>query len=135
MPASWPIENLPGIDAEHCAKLMGCGITTTAHLLRYRVSHQQRSLAARLRVHPQYLAKWIALADLAQLPAVGCQYCGLLLHAGITSPQQLAATPLGRLHRQLVKLHVATLQNRQNCPSLSEVQRWIQQAQSFTQRY
>lgn len=132
MSASWPITNLPGLDPENGDKLRGCGITTTAQLLRHRAPSLQRSLAARLRVHPQHVAKWMALADLARIPAVGCQYCGLLLHAGIASPQQLATTPLGRLHRQLVKLHIANLHSRQRSPSVGEVKGWIQQAQGMT---
>ncbi|MGF1515116.1 MAG: DUF4332 domain-containing protein [Elainellaceae cyanobacterium] len=132
MPSSWSISDLPGLDADSRDALLRDGIDTTGKLLQHKSRDRQNTLAARLRVHPQHLRKWMALADLAQIPTVGCQYCGLLLHAGVASPQQLATTPVGQLHRQLVKLHVATLRDRQNCPSAGEVRLWIQQAQQLT---
>ncbi|NEO63853.1 MAG: DUF4332 domain-containing protein, partial [Moorea sp. SIO4G2] len=46
----------------------------------------------------QYVNKWVALADLARIPSIGCQYCGLVLHAGICSLTQLAQTPPGLFH-------------------------------------
>ncbi len=132
MPSTWPIDAIPGLDANSRTALLSCGIDSTGKLLQHRSPERQRSLAARLRVHPQHLTKWMALADLARIPAVGCQHCGELLHAGIASPQQLALTPIGQLHRQLMKLHVATLRDRQGCPSLGEVRLWIEQAQRLT---
>ena len=75
--------------------------------------------------------KWVALADLARIPSVGCQYCGVLLHVGIISVGQLAQTPLPRLHQQILQLQVATTQRRDLCPSRSEMQVWINQARSL----
>ncbi|MGB3616232.1 MAG: DUF4332 domain-containing protein [Elainellaceae cyanobacterium] len=141
MPSSWPIADLPGIDADICNALLAAGITTTEQLLQHQAPDRQRSLAARLRMNPQHLGKWIAMADLARIPAVGCHYCGLLLHSGIASPKQLGTTPIDRLHRQLVKLHVATVRvgqsssrggDRQDCPSLGDVKLWIQQARRLS---
>ncbi|MBD2464285.1 DUF4332 domain-containing protein [Oscillatoria sp. FACHB-1407] len=130
--SDWEIGQLPGLsdsDRDHLVKL---GITTTLGLLRQtRSIAQQQALAARLQIHPQHVYKWVALADLARVPMVGCQYCGLLLHAGIVSPAQLAQTPLPRLHQQLLKLQVATLQRQDLCPTLDVVAQWIQQARSL----
>ncbi|NEQ28857.1 MAG: DUF4332 domain-containing protein, partial [Microcoleus sp. SIO2G3] len=110
-------------------KLRQCGIETTQDLLRQgRSIARRQALATRLQTHVQHVNKWVALADLARVPAVGCQHCGLLLHAGIGSPHQLAQTPLPRLHQQILKLQVATLQRRDLCPTLGEVDRWIEQA-------
>jgi len=85
-------------------------------------------LATKLQVHIQYVNKWVALADLARIPSVGTQYCGLLLHAGIASVIQLANTPPHRLHQQILRLQVATLQRRDLCPAVEQVQKWIGQA-------
>ncbi|MEB3358485.1 MAG: DUF4332 domain-containing protein [Synechococcales bacterium] len=127
---NWPIRQLPGLSEENQHLLIACGIETTLQLLaQTRTDGQRRAIAQQLRIHPQHLIKWIALADLARIPDVGCQHCGLLLHAGILSPAQLAQTPLPRLHRQLLKLQVALFQRRDLCPSLDQVARWIQQAQ------
>ncbi|WP_144871794.1 DUF4332 domain-containing protein [Hyella patelloides] len=33
---------------------------------------------------------WVTLANLVKITSVGCQYCGFLLHSGITSTTQLS---------------------------------------------
>ena len=128
----WAIEQLPGIKEEDAAKLRLGGITTTGKLLETAKSTSSKEeLANQLQVHPQYLNKWVALADLARVPGIGCQYCGLLLHAGIGSVKQLAQTPTHRLHQQILRLQVATMQRRDLCPDMAQVTVWIQQAQNL----
>lgn len=132
--ASWPIEQLPGLDAPDLAALKRHRISSTRDLLAAARSTQKQQLAIQLQVHPQRLAKWIALADLSQVPRVGTQYCGLLLHAGVSSCTQLAQMPAPRLHKNLLRLQVALLQKRELCPTVGEVTQWIQQARQLTQR-
>lgn len=128
-PCDWPIEQLPGLSHQDQSQLREYGITTTLALLRKASNPVQRqSLANQLQIPLQYVNKWVALADLARIPSVGCQYCGLLLHAGVSCASQLAQMPFHRLHQQILKLHVATMQRRDLCPSIEEVQKWIQQA-------
>ncbi|MBD6614446.1 DUF4332 domain-containing protein [Komarekiella sp. 'clone 1'] len=125
----WPIEQLPGLSQEEQSQLQNCGIKTTAALVKQGKTLQMRlALANKLHVHPQYVNKWIALADLARIPSIGIQYCGLLLHAGIGSVGQLVQTPTHRLHRQILRLQVATMQRRDLCPAIELVQQWSQQA-------
>jgi hypothetical protein len=125
----WPIEQLPGLSQEEQSQLQICGIKTTLGLLNQGKTLEARlALASKLQVHLQYVNKWLALADLARIPSVGTQYCGLLLHAGIGSVAQLAQTPTHRLHKQIMRLQVATLQRRDLCPSVDLVQQWSQQA-------
>ena len=127
---NWSIEKLPGLSKQHQTLLIEGGITNTRKLLEITHSPQQKLiLASQLQIHPQYVKKWVALADLARVPTVGCKYCGLLLHAGITSVSQLSQIPVHRLHQQILKLQVATIQRRDLCPSVNLVQEWIQQAQ------
>ncbi len=126
---NWPIEQLPGLSADHQKRLKACGITTTLQLLqKTQTPVQKEAIAIQLHIHPQYLTKWIALATLAAIPAVGCMHCGAVLHAGIASPAQLAQTSLPRLHRQLVKLYVSMMQSKEHCPSLDDVAQWQYQA-------
>ncbi|MEO0969399.1 MAG: DUF4332 domain-containing protein, partial [Cyanobacteria bacterium J06639_18] len=82
-------------------------------------------------IHVLEVNKWVALADLARIPSVGLQYCGLLLHAGVVSAAHLATIPPYRLHKQILRLQVATMQRRDLCPAVEEVQQWIQQAKTF----
>ncbi|MDF5707007.1 MAG: DUF4332 domain-containing protein [Nostoc sp. S4] len=125
----WPIEQLPGLSQDEESRLQNCGITTTVALLQQGKTPQARlALANKLQIHLQYVNKWMALADLARIPSVGTQYCGLLLHAGIGSVAQLTQTPAHRLHKQILRLQVATIQRRDLCPAIELVQQWSQEA-------
>jgi Domain of unknown function (DUF4332) len=129
---NWSVELLPGLSPEEQSQLQDCGITTTALLLQQGKTLQARvALANKLQVNLQYVNKWMALADLARIPGVGTEYCGLLLHAGIGSVGQLAETPTHRLHRQILRLQVATMQRRDLCPPIEQVQLWSKQAQTI----
>lgn len=131
----WAIAQLPGLSPQDQTLLLQCGIQTTQQLLRQtQTLTQKQTLASQLQTHLQRINKWVALADLARVPAVGCQYCGLLLHAGISSPSQLAQIPLSRLHRQILKLQVAMMQRQDLCPSLDQVAQWIEQAKWISQQ-
>jgi predicted flap endonuclease-1-like 5' DNA nuclease len=123
------IEQLPGLSEPDCAKLQQQGITTIGQLLKRANSRQsQQVLANQLQIKAKYVHKWVALADLARVPSIGCEYCGLLLHAGIISVKQLAQTPTHKLHQQLLRLQVATMQRRDLSPTVDQVAAWIQQA-------
>ena len=127
---NWSIEKLPGLSKEHQKLLTESGITTTRKLLEITYTSQQKLiLASQLKIHPQYVKKWVALADLARVPSIGDRYCGLLLHSGIASVFQLSQIPVHRLHQQILKLQVSTMQRRDLCPGVDLVQKWIQQAQ------
>jgi predicted flap endonuclease-1-like 5' DNA nuclease len=129
MICDWSIGDLPGLNDVEQTLLKDLGITTTGQLLAIApdaVTKQQ--LAVKLCFKIQYVNKLVALADLARLAGVGCQYNGLLLHTGIISVKQLAQMPAHKIHQQLLKLHVATLQRRDLCPDLAQVQGWIKQA-------
>jgi hypothetical protein len=126
----WPIQNLPGLTPEDLQKLQALEIHSTGDLLPYgRSPSQLRQLAHELHIPERFVRKWLALATLAQLPSVNCQYCGLLLHAGITDLSQLAKTNTHRLHRHILRLQVATLTRRDLCPHPGIVGQWIQEAQ------
>jgi nucleotidyltransferase/DNA polymerase involved in DNA repair len=132
MICDWSIGDLPGLNSVEQTLLQELGITTTGQLLAIApdaITKQQ--LAVKLCFKIQYVNKLVALADLARLAGVGCQYNGLLLHTGIISVKQLAQMPAHKIHQQLLKLHVATLQRRDLCPDLAQVQNWIKQARAL----
>ncbi|MEG4520031.1 MULTISPECIES: DUF4332 domain-containing protein [unclassified Microcoleus] len=125
----WPIAHLPGLSKENQSQLAECSITTTGQLIRLTKTQAAKVLLAnQLQINIQYVNKWVAMANLARIPSVGCQYCGLLLHAGVASPAQLAQMPVERLHQQVLRLHVATMQRNDLTPSVDRVQKWVQQA-------
>ena len=132
MICDWSIGDLPGLNNVEQGLLQELGITTTGQLLAIAPdAATKQQLAVKLCFKIQYVNKLVALADLARLAGVGCQYNGLLLHTGIISVKQLAQTPAHKIHQQLLKLHVATLQRRDLCPDLAQVQNWIRQARAL----
>lgn len=132
MICDWSIGDLPGLNNVEQVLLQELGITTTGQLLAIAPdAATKQQLAAQLCFKVQYVNKLVALADLARLAGIGCQYNGLLLHTGIISVKQLAQMPAHKIHQQLLKLHVATLQRRDLCPDLAQVQSWIKQAKEL----
>jgi predicted flap endonuclease-1-like 5' DNA nuclease len=134
MICDWSIGDLPGLNKPEQALLAELGIITTGQLLTVAPdAATKQKLAIDLGTKIQFVNKLVALADLARLPGVGCQYNGLLLHTGIISVKQLAQMPAHKIHQQLLKLHVATLQRRDLCPNLVQVQGWIKQAMELVE--
>jgi predicted flap endonuclease-1-like 5' DNA nuclease len=125
----WAIHELPGLDTDTQTQLFDHGIASTLQLWQRTATATQRAaLAMELQIHPQHVNKWAALANLSRLPSVGCRYCGLLLHAGIASPSQLAQTPFQKVHQLILRLQVAELRRRDLCPTLEEVSQWVHEA-------
>ena len=118
------------MSAAQAQQLSNSGIATTFDLLRQGNSLQQRqTLSTRLSTHIKHINKWTALANLARIPGVGCDYCGLLLNAGVSTPQQLATMTVQRLHPQLQKLQIQLLNRADMAPNMAQVAGWIQSAQ------
>jgi len=127
---SRPLQALPGLSQEHLKQLHQVGLETTADLLQVaRSPAKLEAIAVQLKLPLRYLQKWAALADLAQLPSVGSDYCGLLLHSGVASVRQLAIQSPGRLHPQIRKLHIMVMRRSDLCPTPDQVVQWVQEAQ------
>ncbi|NEP15342.1 MAG: DUF4332 domain-containing protein [Leptolyngbya sp. SIO4C1] len=132
-PQNWHIQQIPGISQQQQTQLANLGIATTFDLLRHiRTPAQKRTLSKRLAVSLRDVNKWLAMADLARVPAVGCQYCGLLLHAGIGSAAQLATMPIQHVHAQVQRLQVQQLRRADLCPDRSQIATWIQGAKQIS---
>ncbi len=131
----WKIEKLPGLSKADQEQLKLLGINDSQDLLKVtQTKANQQNLANQLKCQLRLINKWVALADLARVPSVGCDHCGVILHSGIISVKQLAQTPVSSLHRQILKLQVATLQNKDLCPSPDVVQTWINEAKGINQK-
>jgi hypothetical protein len=130
---NFAIDLLPGLSATDAQNLKAKGIATTRALLQKagQTKAQRQSLAIALGVRLPLLTKWIAFADIARVPAVGCQHCGAIVHSGVVSLAQLAQTPVGKLHQQILRLQVQNLNRADLCPDLGQMSIWIKQAQQL----
>ena len=132
-PSYWPIARLPGLKSLDIEQLQRAGVETTEDLLHVAArADLKQKLAAQLHIKLERINRWVAMADLARVPAVGCEHCGLLLHAGVIATRQLAGAVTPQLHRQVQRLHVATLRNTRACPTVSDVGLWIAQAKRMS---
>ncbi|MGF1569898.1 MAG: DUF4332 domain-containing protein [Nodosilinea sp.] len=132
--SSQPVTDLPGLSPAHGAALAQLKLTTIDQLYRYGQSAERcQGLATRLQVPRRYVTKWVVLAGLARVPGVGCDFNGLLLHAGLISVEQLATSSPQTLYTQVKRLHVATLQRADLCPTPDQVNLWIQNARAVLQ--
>ena len=131
-PSYWPISQLPGLQGTDASRLQQVGIGTTEDLLSVGSAGDLRQkLATQLKHKVERVNRWMALADLARVPSVGCTYCGLLLHSGMLSVQQLATAKAPELYHQVRRLYVSTLSRTGGCPSLSDVSQWIAEAKQI----
>ncbi len=129
----WSINKLPGISQKDQSLLITNGIHTTKDLLtNVRTIEDKYALANKLQINLKYINKWSALADLARVPAVGWQYCGVLLHSGIGSVRQLKQVSLGKLYSHLKRFYVASVRSKDLSPSVEQVKKWIEQAKLLT---
>ena len=127
----WSINRLPGMTRSQVELLAKNNITNTKQLLELTQNRESKQkLASKLQLNQKYINKWVAMADLARLPSIGTQYCGLLLHAGIISTARLSQTPFYLLHRQIVRLQVATLRRKDLSPSIEQTKRWVEEAKT-----
>jgi predicted RecB family nuclease len=128
----WPLTKLPGLRTEDYQTLQALGVETTVDLLQHtQTTACLRQFAVRLQQPERWVRKWTALATLSQLPSVGYQYCGLLLHVGVTSIDQLATLSAQTLHRRILRLQATLIQRRDHCPHPGIVRQWIQDAQQY----
>jgi len=129
---SWPIANLPGLDEGTRSRLEALEIYTTQDLLQKAQNTAKKSaIAQQLRLKPQQINKWLMMANLAQIESVGCEYCGLLLHAGVGSISQLSQMHPQKLHRQILRLQVSLFKRKDCCPPVETVQKWIIEARQL----
>jgi hypothetical protein len=129
----WSIEQLPGLSPQEQKLLQNIGIENTQQLEeKTRTKGDRQTLAIQLQLPNKYVSKWSALADLARVPSVNYQYCGLLLHAGVASVASLAQISPQQLHRQVMRLQVATYRRSNLCPSPDQIKLWIEQARKVS---
>ena len=124
-----PLAELPGIGDEPRQRLVQAGLRTTADLLH--AQRQRPSLAADLGLTPREFGKLLALARLAEIPGVGPRYCGVLLHIGISTPQNLAQSRPEQLQASILRLHRQLGLSREQCPGGDTLRQWVAAARRY----
>jgi Domain of unknown function (DUF4332) len=123
------LADLPGLTPTLKQALHKGGLVTTRDLIR--AHRQDPALIQRLGLTPREYGKLLALSTLAEVPGVGCRYCGLLLHIGIRSPQDLSRSRPEQLQRSILRLHRQLGLQRHECPSGELLGRWVAAARQL----
>jgi len=67
----------------------------------------QQKLAEEMYINVQRVTRWAIMANLARIPSVGCEYCELLLNAGIYPASQLARASTCDLQKRIMQFQLA----------------------------
>lgn len=132
-PTEVSLREIAALRAADIEQLQQQGITSNLDLLRVAGRKSQRAaFAEKLDATVQQVNRWVVLADLSRVPAVGQLYCDFLLQIGICSTVQLARTPLEDLQRQVTRFQMPVLQQGALCPDMSLIATWKHQAEQLT---
>lgn len=125
------IEEVEGIGPAYTAKLQAAGVNSTDDFLASAGSKSGREkLAEATGISETLIRDWANMVDLMRINGVGKQFSELLEAAGVDSCPELAQRRADNLHAKLEEANAAkNLTNR--VPSLSEVEKWIEQAKTL----
>ncbi|MEQ1822656.1 MAG: DUF4332 domain-containing protein [Fimbriimonadaceae bacterium] len=125
------ISEVEGIGPAYAEKLGGAGVTTVEALLESGASAKGReALAEASGISEAMIRDWVNHADLMRINGVGPQFAEMLEASGVDSVPELAQRNAANLATKLDEVNTAkNLANR--TPSLSEVERWIEEAKTL----
>lgn len=126
------ISRIEGIGPVFGNKLREQGITTTGALLDTCGSVKgRRELSAATGLSEKQILEWVNRADLMRVRGVGEEYSDLLEQAGVDTVKELRRRNSENLHENMLAVNEEKLLVRR-APSLTEVQRWIEEAKKLT---
>lgn len=125
------LENVEGIGEVHGAKLREAGIKSIPALLeKGSTSRGRQKIAEDSGLSPKRILTWINHADLKRIKGVERQYAELLEAAGVDTVVELAQRNPVNLHQKMLETNEEKRLVRRP-PSLSMVERWIEQAKTL----
>ncbi len=125
------LENVEGIGEAYGAKLREAGIRSIPALLKKGSTPRGRQkIAEDSGLSPKRILTWINHADLKRIKGVERQYAELLEAAGVDTVVELAQRNPTNLHQKMFETNEEKRLVRRP-PSLSMVERWIEQAKTL----
>lgn len=125
------LATIEGIGATYAEKMAGCGVTTTAGLLKAGADPAGRKkLAAESGLTEKQILGWVNRADLMRVKGVGEEYSDLLECAGVDTCVELATRNAENLHAAMDEVNLKKKLVRRP-PSRAEVQRWVAHAKEL----
>jgi len=125
------LENVEGVGEVYGAKLREAGITSIAVLLEKGSTPRGRQqIADKSGLSPKRILTWLNHADLKRIKGVERQYSELLEAAGVDTVVELAQRNPVNLHQKMLETNQEKRLVRRP-PSLSMVERWVEQAKTL----
>jgi predicted flap endonuclease-1-like 5' DNA nuclease len=125
------LENVEGIGEVYGAKLREAGITSIAALLDKGSSPRGRQeIAEKSGISGKRILTWLNHADLKRIKGVERQYSELLEAAGVDTVMELAQRNPENLVQKMLETNEEKRLVRRP-PSLTMVQKWIEQAKKL----
>jgi predicted flap endonuclease-1-like 5' DNA nuclease len=125
---SYPIQEIEGIGPAYAAKLVPCGIKSTAALLKHCGDPKGRKkISEASGISEALILKWVNLADLMRIRGIGRQYAELLEASGVDTVKELKHRRPDNLAAKMVEVNgIKKLARRTPVPSM--IEDWIEQA-------
>ncbi|MBN1482475.1 DUF4332 domain-containing protein [candidate division KSB1 bacterium] len=126
--ANYKISDIEGIGTVYAEKLKAVGVASVNSLLEKGGTKKGRKeLAEKTKIDESLILKWVNSADLFRVPGIGTEYSELLERAGVDTAKELKSRKPENLHAKLVEVNAQKKLVRL-VPSLSAVQKWIEEA-------
>lgn len=125
------IEKIEGIGPSNAQKLAKAGIRGVVGLLNKGATPAGRKvISEKSGISTATVLQFVNMADLFRIKGVSTQYAELLKRSGVDTVVELAQRNPDNLHQKMLEINAAKKFVRA-VPSLSMVQRWVQQAKSM----
>lgn len=125
------LTQIEGLGPDDATVLVAAGVRTIDALLADAGSPGgRRALAKQTGIDSRTILEWVNRADLMRIHGVGAEFSDLLETAGVDSVRELARRKPANLQRRMEDINDQD-QLVRRAPSLSEVERWVQEAKSL----
>lgn len=125
------LRDIPGVRAEHVARLAAAGILHSKHVFeRAQTPAERRTLAESTGIPPGALLELVKLSDLARVGGMGPAYVRLLYEAGADGIEVLAEQDPVRLRDQAFSVN-ATHHWTHVVPSLEDLTNYVRTAKKL----
>lgn len=129
---AYKLEEIEGIGPAYAAILREkAGLKSTEQLLDAAATKRGRQdLATMTGIDEDLLLRWVNMADLFRLRGVAEEFSDLMEQAGVDSVKELRTRNPQNLYAKIVEVNEGMRIAKRN-PSLGEVEKWIEQANSL----
>lgn len=125
------LRDIPGVHAEHVARLAEAGILHSKHVFeRTRTPAEREALAEATGISPDALLELVKFSDLARVGGMGPAFVRLLYEAGADRIEALAEQDPAKLRDQAFSVN-ATHGWTRVVPSLEDITNYVKTAQAL----